>query len=74
MKKKVTLAYPYSELRRDGKVKKHHDADTTVELDRAEANRLLHEGLARVPDDADEPSGSEDNPDAGSGADDTNGA
>ena len=73
MKKKVTLAYPYSELRSDGKVKKHHDADATVSLDRAEANRLLHAGLARVPaDDADEPDGSEDPGD--NAGDDPNGA
>lgn len=55
MKKKVTLAYPYAELRADGKVKKNHEADATVTLDRAEANRLLRAGLARVADDTEEP-------------------
>ena len=45
-KKSVTLAYPYTDA--DGK---NHKADTTLSLDVAEAIRLLHEGLARVPDD-----------------------
>ena len=43
-KVKVTLAYPYVDA--DGK---NHAPDTTVSLDAAEANRLLHYGLAREP-------------------------
>ena len=39
---KVTLAWPYTDA--DGK---NHKPDTTVDLDVAEANRLLHAGLAR---------------------------
>lgn len=46
-KKSVTLAYPY--VGEDGK---NHRADTTLDLEVAEANRLLHEGLARVPDNS----------------------
>ena len=57
--KKVTLAAPYAELRADGQVKKRHDADATVELDRAEANRLLHAGLAREPGSTSAPADSE---------------
>lgn len=39
---KVTLAYPYTDA--EGKTRA---PDTTVNLDDAEANRLLHYGLAR---------------------------
>ena len=49
MKKKVTLARAYTDA--DGK---NHRADTTLDLERAEANRLLHLGLARMPAAADE--------------------
>lgn len=48
-KKKVTLAYPY--VGDDGK---NHKADTTLDLDSAEANRLLFEGLARDADNSKE--------------------
>ena len=44
-KKRVTLAYPYV-----GEKGTTHKADTTLELDVAEANRLLFEGLAREAD------------------------
>lgn len=44
-KKSVTLAYPYT-----GDDGKNHKADTTLSLEVAEANRLLHEGLAREAD------------------------
>jgi len=44
-KKKVTLAYPYV-----GEDDKNHKADTTLELEVGEANRLLFEGLAREAD------------------------
>ena len=43
--KKVTLAAPYSDA--DGK---NHKPDSSVTLDRAEANRLLAAGLARLPE------------------------
>jgi hypothetical protein len=42
---RVTLAYAYTD-----KAGKSHDADSTVNLPRAEANDLLHFGRARVPD------------------------
>jgi hypothetical protein len=42
---KITLAYPYTGA--DGK---NHRPDTTVDVDDAEAARLLHYGLARVPE------------------------
>lgn len=41
---KVTLAYPYTTG--DGKT---HKADKTLDLDKAEARRLLNAGLARNP-------------------------
>ena len=44
-KRSVTLAYPYTDA--DGK---NHKADTTLSLERAEANRLLGAGLAREPE------------------------
>lgn len=44
-KKKVTLAYPY--VGEDGV---NHKPDTTLDLEVAEANRLLFEGLAREAD------------------------
>ena len=39
---KITLAYPYTDA--DGKT---HKPDTTLEVEDAEAARLLHYGLAR---------------------------
>jgi len=42
--KRIVLAYKYVDA--DGKT---HAPDTTVNLDAAEANRLLHYGLAREP-------------------------
>ena len=45
--KKVTLAYEYASA--DGKT---HKPDSTVEVDVAEANRLLFNGLAREVDTA----------------------
>lgn len=42
----VQLAYPYQ-----GDDGTQHDRDAVVTLDDAEASRLLHEGLARVPDE-----------------------
>ena len=44
-KKSVTLAAPYTDA--EGK---NHKADSTVEVDVHEANRLLHAGLAREAD------------------------
>lgn len=41
----VQLAYPYKDA--DGK---DHEPDAVVTLEAAEAARLLHHGLARVPD------------------------
>lgn len=41
----VQLAYPYRD--QDGS---DHEPDEVVTLDAAEAARLLHHGLARVPD------------------------
>lgn len=43
--KSVQLAYPYT-----GEDGKTHAPDSIVTLDVAEAERLLHAGLARVPD------------------------
>lgn len=43
--KKVILAAPYSDA--DGR---NHKPDSAVTLDRAEANRLLAAGLARLPE------------------------
>lgn len=40
--KKVVLAYPYTDA--DGAT---HKADSSIELPRGEANRLLNAGLAR---------------------------
>lgn len=45
--KKVTLAFPYTETLSDGETQEH-DADSTIILERAEANRLIHAGLARL--------------------------
>jgi hypothetical protein len=45
MSKSVTLAYPYEDA--DGK---KHKADTVLDLEVAEANRLLAAGLARLPE------------------------
>lgn len=42
---KIVLAYPYTGA--DGK---NHKPDTTIEVDDAEANRLLYYGLARTPE------------------------
>jgi len=42
---KVTLSYLY--IDQDGK---NHKPDTTIELEDAEAARLLHYGLAREPE------------------------
>ena len=44
-KKSVTLAAPYT-----GEDGKNHKADTTLDLEVAEANRLLFAGLAREAD------------------------
>jgi hypothetical protein len=49
---KVTLAYEYTDA--DGKT---HAPNKTIDLDIAEANRLLHYGLARVPESAPEKKG-----------------
>lgn len=43
--KRITLAYAYTDA--GGK---RHAPDTTISLDNAEANRLLHDGLAREPE------------------------
>lgn len=43
----VTLAYPYTDASGT-----KHAPDEDVELEDAEANRLLHYGLARVPESA----------------------
>lgn len=45
--KKVTLAFPYTETLSDGTTKEH-EADATLVLERPEANRLIHAGLARL--------------------------
>ena len=45
MSSKVTLAYPY--IDEEGK---NHKADTTLEVEDAEAARLLYFGLAREPE------------------------
>ena len=42
---KITLAYPYTGA--DGK---NHRPYTTIDVDDAEAARLLHYGLARAPE------------------------
>ena len=49
---KITLAYPYTGA--DGK---NHRPDTTIDVDDAEAARLLYYGLARVPESAPEKKG-----------------
>ena len=49
---KVTLAYKY--VGADGR---NHKPDTTIDVDDAEANRLLYYGLARVPESAPEKKG-----------------
>ena len=49
---KITLAYPYTGA--DGK---NHKPDVTIEVEEGEANRLLHYGLARVPESAPEKKG-----------------
>ena len=49
---KLVLAYPYTDA--EGKT---HAPDTTIEVEEGEANRLLHYGLARVPESAPEKKG-----------------
>lgn len=50
--KTVTLAYEYVDAEGN-----KHDPDETLELDNAEANRLLSAGLARDADEAPKTSG-----------------
>lgn len=49
---KVVLAYPYKD-----EAGRNHKPDTTIEVEDAEANRLLFYGLARVPESASEKKG-----------------
>lgn len=49
---KLVLAYAYVDAKG-----KEHAPDTTIEVEDAEANRLLYYGLARVPESAPEKKG-----------------